>query len=112
MNLATWKLVRRMNCHRLDSAAKATNAATTLAAARSAVDRAWASSQIAATSTSVRQARPNSKRRLKPPLKPMLFHAAVEGPAAQAELAGRKRDVEMMHAQCPLDHLLFKLVEV
>ena len=42
----------------------------------------------------------------------MLFHAPVERAAAEAELGGGKRDIEVVHPQGPLDHLLFGLVEV
>ena len=56
----------------------------------------------------MRQASPNSNLRLKS----MLLHAPVERAAAEPELGGRERDVEMMHPQRALDHLLFELVEV
>src|SRR5688500_12777996 len=108
MNRATWKLVLRMNCHKLASAAKATNAATSLAALRSGVDSALANSQMVATSSSVRHASPNSNLRLKP----MLFHAAIEGAAAQPELRSGEGNVEMVHSERPFDHLPFELVEI
>src|SRR5687768_7359868 len=108
MKRATWKLVLRMNCHRLASAAKAMNAATRMAARRSGVATALVSSQMAAISTKVRHASPNSKRRLKP----MLFHAPVKRAAAKPELRRRQRDVEVVHPQRALDHLLFELVKV
>ena len=59
-------------------------------------------------STIVRQASPNSNLRLKS----MLLHAPVERAAAEPELGGGKRNVEMVHPQRALDHLLFELVEV
>src|SRR6187200_1355874 len=108
MNRATWKLVRRMNCQRLASAAKATNAATSLAARRSGRASVCINSQMASIRTSVRHASPNSNRLLKP----MFFHAPVERPTAQPQLGCGKGDIEMMHSQGTFDHLPFKLVEV
>src|SRR5947207_2461080 len=102
------KLVRRMNSHRLASAARAISSATIRAARRSAVSSDRISSQAAPSRASVRHASPNSNLRLKS----MLFHAPVQRAAREPELAGGERDVEMMHSQCPLDHLLFELVEV
>src|SRR5688572_1558605 len=114
MKRATWKLVRRMNSHRLASAAKAISKVTIRAARRSGVCNASASRAMAAIRTAVRQASPNSKRRRNPSccLKAMLFHAPVERAAAETELACRQRDIEMVHPERPLDHLLFELVEV
>src|SRR5688500_9038497 len=106
MKRATWKLVLRMNCHMLASAAKAMKAATSRAALRSGVASAQASSQMAPINSSVRHASPNSKRRRKPVLETMFFHAAIEGAAAETELGSGQRDVEVMHPERPLDHLL------
>src|SRR5262245_44456251 len=97
-----------MNCHRLARAAKAISAATSLAALRSGVEMASTNSQIARIRSSVRHASPNSNLRLKP----MFFHAPVKRSAAQSQFPGRKRDVEMMHPERPLDHLPLQLVEV
>src|SRR5918993_3412901 len=99
MKRATWKLVRRMNSHRLASAATAISTVTNRAALRSGVLKASASRAMAAARTNVRQARPNSNRRRNPSfsLKAMLFHAPVEGAAAEAQLGCGERDVEMVH---------------
>src|ERR1700739_4434207 len=105
MNLDTRKFVRRMNSQRLVSAASATRAATTRPARTSGVSVALMTSRIAATKTIVRHARPNSNLRLKS----MLFHAAVERSATQAELGCRKRNVEVVHPKRALDHLFFEL---
>src|SRR3982751_3605708 len=82
--------------------------ATTRPARRSGVSRAIRNSHSAAPSASVLHASPNSNRCLKP----MLFHAPVERAAAQPKLIGGQRNVEMMHPQRALDHLLLELVEV
>src|SRR5215213_225908 len=108
MNLETRKLVRRMKFHRLASAANPASDATTIPARTPGVAAALAISKIDAMRRIVRQASPNSNLRLKS----MLFHAPVERTARQAQLGCGHRDVEMVHAQRPLDHLLFKLVEV
>ena len=42
----------------------------------------------------------------------MLFHAPVKRAAAEAELGRRKRNIEMVHPERALDHLLLELVEV
>src|SRR5574339_454989 len=97
-----------MNCQRLASAAKAIKAATSLPARRSGIDSECMNSQMANIRTSVRHASPNSNLRLKP----MFFHASVKRSAAEPKLGGRKRDVEVMHAERALDHLPLELVEV
>ena len=97
-----------MKFHRLAMAASPTSDATTTPARTPGVATALATSRIAAIRTKVRQASPNSNLRLKS----MLLHAPVKRTARQSELGGGHRDVEMVHAQRPLDHLLFKLVEV
>ena len=56
----------------------------------------------------MRHASPNSNLRLKS----MLLHAPVKRAAAEPELGGGERDVEMVHPKRALDHLLFELVEV
>src|SRR5687768_1285320 len=108
MNRETRKLVRRMKFHRLISTTSAIRAATIRPARRSGVLSDRLSIHSAPARTTVRQARPNSNLRLKS----MLLHAPIEGAPAKAELGGGKRDVEVMHAQGALDHLLFELVEV
>jgi hypothetical protein len=42
----------------------------------------------------------------------MLLHASVKCTAAQPQLGGGERDVEMMHSKRALDHLPFELVEI
>src|SRR2546423_8517108 len=108
MKRETRKLVRRMKFHRLAIAPIPISAATTNPARTPGVAAALATRRTAATRTMVRQASPNSNLRLKS----MLLHAPVERAAAEAELAGGKRDVEVVHSKRPLDHLLFELVEV
>src|SRR4051794_25109796 len=108
MNRETRKLVRRMNSQRLASAAMAISAATTRPARTPGVWAAAMKSRIAATKRIVRQARPNSNLRLKC----MLLHAPVKRTAAKPELGRRERDVEMMHPERPLDHLLLELFQV
>src|SRR4029079_5128429 len=102
------KLVRRMKLHRLASAIRAMMKATIRAARSPGVSIARTNSHKAAAKVMVRHASPNSNRRLKP----MLFHAPVERAAAEAELPGGERDVEMVHPQRPLEHLMCELVEV
>src|SRR3982750_4265584 len=102
------KLVRRMKFQRLATATAAMRKATIRPARRPGVLTEIANSHSAAARTIVRHARPNSNRRLKA----MLFHAPVERSAAEAELGRGKRDVEVMHSERPLDHLLLKLVEI
>src|SRR5579864_4439090 len=97
-----------MNSQRLASAARATRAATMSPARTSGVSIALITSRMAATKTTVRQASPNSNLRLKS----MLLHAAVERPAAEPELRGGQRDVEMVHSKRALDHLFLELVEI
>src|SRR5918995_6258326 len=111
MKRETWKLVLRINCHRLASAAKAMNAAISLAALRSGVVAASISSPSEPIRSSVRHASPNSKR-WRRPLEPMFFHAPVKGAAAEPQLRRGKGDVEMVHSERPLNHLPFQLVEV
>src|SRR6185369_4785666 len=108
MNRDTWKLVRRMKFHSEARATTAISAAMIRPARRSGALSAWMSSQTHATSTAVRHASPNSNLRLKS----IFLHPAIERAAAQAQLAGRERNVEMVHAQRPLDHLPLELVEV
>src|SRR4051812_10360405 len=108
MNRATRKFVRRMNSHRLATATIATTMATMSPALTPGVETALATSRMAAMSTIVRHASPNSNLRLKS----MLLHSPVQRAAAQPELGRRERDVEMVHPQGALDHLLLELVEV
>src|SRR5205809_177076 len=97
-----------MKLHKLPSAMRATRKTTIRPARRPGVSIDRANSHSDAASASVRHARPNSNRCLKP----MLFHAPVKRAAAQPELARGERNVEMVHSQSALDHLLFELVEI
>src|SRR5690349_13874272 len=97
-----------MKFHSEARAEKATRAATIRPARRSGASSVWMNSQTHATSSAVRHASPNSNLRLKS----IFLHPAVERAAAEAELAGGQRDVEMVHAQRALDHLPLELVEV
>src|SRR5690348_1036991 len=108
MNRETRKFVRRMNSHRLASATAATRIATISPARTPGVCSALMTSRMAATKRTVRHASPNSNLRLKS----MFLHAPVERSAAEPKLRCGKRNVEMVHAQRALDHLLFELVEV
>src|SRR5690349_2239436 len=105
MNLETRKLVRRMNSHRLANATSATMIATISPARTPGVSSALMTSRMAATKRTVRHASPNSNLRLKS----MLLHAPVERAAAESELGGGEGDVEMVHSERPLDHLLLEL---
>src|SRR5690348_4598332 len=108
MKRDTRKFVRRMKSQRLAKEAIATSAATTRPARTPGVSSALMTSRTAPTKTIVRHASPNSNLRLKS----MLLHAPVERSAAETELGGRGRNVEMVHPERPLDHLPFELVEV
>src|SRR5689334_18703109 len=101
MKRETRKLVRRMKFQRLAKAATPISAATTRPARTPGVVAAFAIKRIAPMISSVRQASPNSNLRLKS----MFLHATIERAAAQAELRGCQRNVEMMHSQRALDHL-------
>src|SRR5437763_3500885 len=102
------KVVRRMKFHRLANAITATRAASTSPARTPGIAAASMISRIAPMRRSVRHASPNSNLRLKS----MLLHAPVKRAAAQPELGGGERDVEMVHPQGTLDHLFFKLIEI
>src|SRR6185369_14036618 len=65
-------------------------------------------SQTQATRSAVLHASPNSNLRLKS----IFLHPAIERPAAEAELARGKRDVEMVHPERALDHLPLQLIEI
>src|SRR5690348_451034 len=97
-----------MNSHNDQSANAAIRAATILAARRSGASSASINSHTQATRSAVRQASPNSNLRLKS----IFLHSAVQRAAAQPELRGGERDVEMVHPQRALDHLPFELIEV
>src|SRR6476469_7803511 len=97
-----------MNSHRLASAATAPKVATTRPARMPGVWAAAITRRMAPTKRIVRHASPKSNLLLKS----MLLHAAIERATAKPEFARRERDVEMMHPQRALDHLLLKLVEV
>src|SRR3954469_3020285 len=108
MNRETRKLVLRMNSHRLARDPRAISAATITPARTPGVAAAWATSRIAATNRTVRHASPTSNLRLNS----MLFHAAVKRSAAEPKLGGRERHIEVVHAKCPFDHLLFVLIKI
>src|SRR6185369_5724327 len=97
-----------MKSHSEASAPNATSAAMIRPARRPGASSARMKSQTQPTKSAVLHASPNSNLRLKP----IFLHSAVERAAAETQFGSRQRDVEVMHPQCPLDHLPLELVEI